>query len=71
VRPRDVVGDGGLEGGGDLVGFLSFLPFLIVRVTADACRRAGGVPDTFTGKVSDPESLLFYVGFDSPGRLTP
>jgi len=24
----------------------------------------------FTGKVSDPESLLFYVGFDNPGRLT-
>jgi len=24
-----------------------------------------------TGKVSDPESLLFYVGFYSPGRLTP
>jgi hypothetical protein len=23
------------------------------------------------GKVSDPESLLFYVGFDTPGRLTP
>jgi len=24
-----------------------------------------------TGKVSDPESLLFYVGVDTPGRLTP
>jgi hypothetical protein len=24
-----------------------------------------------TGKVSDPESLSFYVGFDTPGRLTP
>jgi hypothetical protein len=25
----------------------------------------------FTGKVSDPESLSFYVGFDTPGRSTP
>ncbi len=24
-----------------------------------------------TGKVSDPESLLLYVGFDTPGWLTP
>ncbi len=24
-----------------------------------------------TGKVSDPERLLFYVGFDTPGWLTP
>ena len=24
-------------------------------------------PDADTGKVSDPESLLFYVGFDTPG----
>ena len=24
-----------------------------------------------TVKVSDPESLLFYVDFDSPSRLTP
>ena len=23
--------------------------------------------DVSTGKVSDPESLLFYVGFDTPG----
>jgi hypothetical protein len=27
--------------------------------------------DPFTGKVSDPESLLFYVDFDSHSRLTP
>jgi hypothetical protein len=26
---------------------------------------------SFTGKVSDPESLLLYVGFDTPGLLTP
>ena len=24
-----------------------------------------------TGKISDPESLLLYVGFDTPGWLTP
>ena len=26
-----------------------------------------GMTDGYTGKVSDPESLSLYVGFDTPG----
>ena len=37
----------------------------------DRHHRGYGRNDDSTGKVSDPESLLFYVGFDAPGRLTP
>jgi hypothetical protein len=29
------------------------------------------VISAYTEKGSDPESLLFYVDFDTPGRLTP
>jgi hypothetical protein len=29
------------------------------------------IPENNTGKVSDPESLLLYVGFNTPGWLTP
>ena len=35
-------------------------------------RATGAVKTTcIIGKVSDPEKLLFYAGFDTPGRLTP
>ncbi len=33
--------------------------------------RGTNTIERYTGKVSDPESLLLYVGFNTPGWLTP
>jgi len=38
-----------------------------MQVSGGKLARKGSI----TGKVSDPESLSFYVGFDTPGWLTP
>ena len=34
---------------------------------ATKVRREPAAVEPITGKVSDPESLLLYVGFDTPG----
>lgn len=57
-RPRDVEGDAGLDDGGDFEGLLSFLPFVVVGVTATACFRAGAAPAVL---FCCPPALLFIL----------